>query len=123
MENAESFEAARAELSVQAMFYVLDTLSSWVLRWSVIMASQRVMRGPSASLSVQEHATNAGNDSAAYQGEFIDKSAVQRFLKSIPAITLTQAALACGSYPRALKYLEQHLRDSHAYPYPGITRG
>ena len=87
------------------------------------MAGQRVLKGASASLSVQEHARNSGSDTAAYKGEFIDKSAVQRFLKAIPAITLTQAALACGSYPRALKYFEQHLRATHAYPYGGITRG
>ncbi len=81
-----------AAVSSQAIFTLLDQLKEWV------------------------HAETKERDSEQGSKFVVSKSTevMQKFIQSIPAKSLTQAAIRCRAYARALMYLETELQERHA---------
>jgi len=97
-EEASGAEQGRVQLSVQAIFVLLDTLGKWESRMSVF---QRAEQGRAARY--------------AYAGDFDDKRRLTSgLLKHISHRELAEAAFRCGAFARALMYFERHLRARHA---------
>lgn len=97
-ESAAAFEASdnasMADLCMQAVFMLLDTMEQFVL--SKLAASD-------------DEPDYAPDDSFTMTPEEM-AGQVQKTLDSIPNTTLANAALQCGAHARALKHYEIHLR-------------
>jgi len=94
--------ASRIRKSARAVFYIVDTLTSW----SKLIRIEQQRAGRLSSQKTKS--------SSPYEGDFHDKQPIAEFLSAITNRSLAEAAFKCGDYPRSLRYLETHIRTTYS---------
>lgn len=103
--------ADMSQLCFQTVFHLIDVLSHWV---------EQVKKGKNNGAAVNKQpkrATAKNGGPAKTDALFSDTpqqkyDAINRLITEIPRMLIAKAALKCGAFARALKYIEGHVRES-----------
>ncbi|MCJ1313521.1 serine/threonine-protein kinase M1 [Agyrium rufum] len=108
-EKSQSARDALIECS-QSVFHVLDYFSQWVQEKRKELANMEQIGSRSKGMGTQQESEF---DIVSYQ-----KQNVELVLSKIPAEVISQRAIDCKSFSRALYHWEQHIRDQRGL-HPG----
>ncbi|GBG33462.1 Serine/threonine-protein kinase ATR [Hondaea fermentalgiana] len=111
--------SGRIRRNAHAMFSLLDTLATWEKHMSIFLADQKAHAESAESASSSRSSTSSLRSRVEYLGDFSSKRLISQLLRRIPLRCLAEAAYRCGAVARSLRYMELHVRKTHAYDESG----
>ncbi|KAI5062158.1 hypothetical protein GOP47_0022697, partial [Adiantum capillus-veneris] len=119
--NSSHSNLGPSEVSIQAVFTLLDNLAQWLDEGKQETALMQQLEASGSQKGKHRNSKSTGNQDPQVLKVF-QHTHVSQLLEAIPKTALAAASFRCQAYARALLYFEAHIRNKSGALNPAAER-